>query len=78
MRQLGIRECAQCGGQFAPTRIDARFCCRECLDKWFIAERKQAITLWREIQRRQASFFSSALQPVDEEVEVDNKIRRAG
>jgi len=73
--QLPIRECAWCNRQFVPTRIDARFCCREHLDKWFVRERKQAVALWREMQRHQKIFqVDTTLDEPDEEMQQVRKV----
>jgi DNA-directed RNA polymerase subunit RPC12/RpoP len=63
MQRLPIRECAWCGRQFAPVRVDQRFDCRECLDKYFVEERKRALAAWRAQQR--GSLF---LTPMHAEV----------
>jgi DNA-directed RNA polymerase subunit RPC12/RpoP len=47
MKRLDVKECAWCKQEFIATRSDARFCCRECLDRWFVRERKQAVAMWR-------------------------------
>jgi hypothetical protein len=75
MRRLDVRECAWCKKQFTPIRIDQRFDCRECLEKHFIVERRQALAHWRQMQRT-ASFFSSALQPAADETDERNTVRR--
>ena len=37
-------------------RYDQKFCKRDCLERWFIAERRQAVKVWR-AQQRVASFL---------------------
>ena len=59
MHRLPIRECAWCGRQFAPVRVDQRFDCRECLDKYFVEERKRALAAWMEGPATWLSFFNS-------------------
>jgi hypothetical protein len=78
LHRLPLKECAWCGRQFAPTRFDQRFDCRECLDKWFHDERKQAVAALRERQKRAASFFRPGPQLLDDEEDEDNQVRRTG
>lgn len=57
MRRLPpVIECSWCHREFAPIRIDARFCCRECLDRYFAAERKRAVAAFRLKQRQQVGM----------------------
>jgi hypothetical protein len=58
--KLTDRQCVWCGRMFSPVRIDQRFDQRECLDRWFVAERKQALVAYREMQRmnRTTAFFN--------------------
>src|SRR5262245_8448355 len=74
--QLEVRECAWCKKRFAPIRIDARFCSRPCLEKYFIEEKRQAVALWREMQRSQKFFASSTT--VDGSNNEIQSIRRTG
>jgi len=76
MRQLGLRNRAWCEREFAATRFDAKFCCRECLDKWFIRERREALAHWREMQRRPSLFLPSTINEVTR-IDDENERRRA-
>ena len=72
-----LRCCKYCGREYEPIRYDQKFCKRECLERYFIAERREAVAAWR-AQQRVAYFFGSTVQPVDDETEEGNQIRRTG
>jgi len=55
--KLTDRQCSWCGQTFSPVRIDQRFDTRECLDRYFTAERKMAVVAYR-AQQRAASFLN--------------------
>lgn len=39
--------CQQCNEVYLPRRYDQRFCCKQCSDAWWAAERTRAIELLR-------------------------------
>ena len=71
MHRLPIRDCAWCGRQFAPVRVDQRFDCRECLDKYFVEERKRALAAWRAQQR--GSLFLTPIHAKVWDAEENNQ-----
>jgi hypothetical protein len=76
-RQLPLIKCAWCKREFAPTRIDAKYCCRTCLERHFIDERRRALAAYRAMQRQQrTSLFFTGSQLVDDEADEHNTIRR--
>jgi hypothetical protein len=52
MMQDEIRQCDFCGSPFHPVRELQRFCTKDCHDSYYPQERKQALAVWREMQRR--------------------------
>jgi predicted RNA-binding Zn-ribbon protein involved in translation (DUF1610 family) len=46
-----MKTCEQCGEEFWPREAKVRFCCPECNQAWWSAERSRAWAAWR--QRRQ-------------------------
>jgi hypothetical protein len=70
--------CDYCGELFVPRRKDARFCSKACHNEWHIENRRQAIALWREMQRRQAAFFNTlGTTSATEDEEIQSVQRRA-
>jgi hypothetical protein len=59
--------CENCGKEVRPNLVgrSSRFCCRQCSDDWFAAERKQAVDFFRaqgcvvEIKRMKAAASGS-------------------
>jgi hypothetical protein len=77
-RQLPLINCVQCGREFAPIRVDARFCCRACLERHFVEERRGAVAAYRQQQRMErASLFFSGTQLPRADDDEDNQTRRA-
>lgn len=75
-RQLPLIHCANCGREFAPIRIDAKYCCRSCLERHFIDERRLALEMYRQMQRGQKFFtHTTTLDGSNEEM---LPIRRTG
>jgi hypothetical protein len=73
-----VRNCQYCGREYEPIRWDQKFCQRDCLDRWFLEERKEALKAWR-AQRRLASFFGTTVQLPDDADDDDNQyLREAG
>ena len=70
--------CDWCQRKFVPSRDGARFCCTACHDRYHIDERRKALAAYRAQQRveRSASFFSPTMQPVDDDGDEHNTIRR--
>jgi DNA-directed RNA polymerase subunit RPC12/RpoP len=75
MKKFSERVCDYCGAIYEPIRIDQRFHSPECHYQYFVEERKRALASWR-AQQRTASFFASSVQPMDEETDEDNRVRR--
>jgi len=63
MREL--RHCAWCGEEFIGDRHNAKFCCRDHLDKWFTREKQEA----RAVYRRMLAARAVLLPPEPEERE---------
>jgi len=73
-----VRNCQYCSREYEPIRYDQKYCSRECLDRWFCAERKQALAVYR-AQQRFASLFLNATQPLRSNDDDDNQeLREAG
>src|SRR6516164_7909471 len=60
---FGTRVCDYCGREFEAVRQIQHLCGRECHDRYFHEERKQALALWR-AQQRCANIFSPGTQPL--------------
>jgi hypothetical protein len=69
--RLELRQCAWCGKQFAPIRVDQRFDCRTCLDRYFSREKQLAILAYRARHQRSFSFF-------DDDINEATRNRRTG
>ena len=41
--------CENCGGPMTPYMQRQRFCCHACSDEWFMEERRQAVTWFRQM-----------------------------
>src|SRR5262245_4748830 len=67
-----------CGKEFVVRREGSRFCSTACHDRYHIDERRKALAAYRAQQQveRTASFFNPGLQPVDDESDECNTIRR--
>jgi len=74
-----MMKCNWCQRQFVPGTAWARFCSTRCHDSYHCDERKKAIAAYRAQQRveRSASFFSSTMQPADDDGDEHNTIRRS-
>jgi hypothetical protein len=65
MKRFEVRNCDYCGAKFEPTRHDQRFHARECHDRYFQWEKRQALAFWRQ-QRRQMFEVIAEPEQVDD------------
>jgi len=73
--QQEIRTCEYCGVAFHPARELQRFHSLDCNRQFYMRERREALAAWR-LQQRAAAFFGSTVQPVADEMDEHNTIRR--
>ena len=77
-QQLPLINCAHCHREFAPTRIDAKYCSRTCLERHFIDERRLALEMYRQMQRKgqPLSFFDDDINELTRSTEPNVIFRR--
>lgn len=50
--KFGTTTCSYCQREFERVRRYQHLCCRDCHDQFFQAEKRQALALWRQLQRQ--------------------------